>query len=133
MVEDEGFPAAAVAVAPRKPYKTTALQNRDSRFSDRRTSCPMTLRDFRSVLPALLLGMALCLAGSATPSAKTVREATVRQPAAPPPAQGTGGNSVERIAAVVNDDIISVSDLQTRIQLAIVATGLPDSPEARSK
>lgn len=37
------------------------------------------------------------------------------------------------IAAIVNDDIISSSDLADRIKLTIVGTGLPDSTETREK
>jgi len=37
----------------------------------------------------------------------------------------------ERIVAVVNEDIISSSDLRSRIALALLSSGLPDSPEVR--
>jgi peptidyl-prolyl cis-trans isomerase SurA len=47
---------------------------------------------------------------------------------APPPARSTEG-----IAAVVNDDIISISDLTARLQLALVSSGLPNSPETRQR
>jgi peptidyl-prolyl cis-trans isomerase SurA len=38
-----------------------------------------------------------------------------------------------RIAAVVNDEVISVYDLVNRIRLALVSTGLPDTPETRRR
>lgn len=38
---------------------------------------------------------------------------------------------VERIAAVVNDDIISVRELLGRTRMALIFSGQPDSPEAR--
>lgn len=38
-----------------------------------------------------------------------------------------------RPAAVVNDDIISVLDLAMRVQLAMVAAGIEDSPEVRRR
>lgn len=38
-----------------------------------------------------------------------------------------------RIAAVVNDDVISIYDLFTRLQLALLISGLPDSPENRRR
>jgi peptidyl-prolyl cis-trans isomerase SurA len=38
-----------------------------------------------------------------------------------------------RIAAVVNDDVISLVDLQQRIRLALVASNLPDDPAARQR
>ena len=40
---------------------------------------------------------------------------------------------VERIAAVVNEDVISTSDLAERIRLTQVASGLPDNPEVRRR
>jgi peptidyl-prolyl cis-trans isomerase SurA len=49
-------------------------------------------------------------------------------PLAPPPARSTEG-----IAAVVNDDIISMSDLTARLQLALVSSGLPNTPETRQR
>ncbi len=36
---------------------------------------------------------------------------------------------IERIAAVVNDDVISTSAVEARLRLAVVAAGLPPSPE----
>ncbi len=47
---------------------------------------------------------------------------------APPPPR-----SVEGIAAVVNDDIISMSDLTARLQLALVSSGLPGTAEVRQR
>lgn len=38
-----------------------------------------------------------------------------------------------RIAAVVNDEVISVYDLVNRTRLALISTGLPDTPEARRR
>lgn len=62
----------------------------------------------------------------------------VREPApAPAPAPTTPPAAVlqpvERIAAVVNDEIISLSDLEARVRLAIVSSGLSDSPDARQR
>jgi peptidyl-prolyl cis-trans isomerase SurA len=61
-----------------------------------------------------------------------VPQAPIPQASAPQSGPGAPG-PVERIAAVVNDDIVSMSDLQTRIQLALVSSGLPDTPEARQR
>lgn len=41
--------------------------------------------------------------------------------------------TVERIAAVVNDDVVSVYDLKERTRLAIFSTGLEDTPELRRR
>jgi peptidyl-prolyl cis-trans isomerase SurA len=40
---------------------------------------------------------------------------------------------VQRVAAVVNDDIISVLDLEQRIRLGLASTNLPDTVESRSR
>ncbi|MBI1209379.1 MAG: peptidylprolyl isomerase [Azospirillum sp.] len=44
-----------------------------------------------------------------------------------------GGSTVGRIAAVVNEDIISVTDLNERMELALLSTGLPDTQESRDR
>ncbi|WP_236024638.1 peptidylprolyl isomerase [Arenibaculum pallidiluteum] len=59
-------------------------------------------------------------------------------PGAPPtamlrPPPSGAPSMVERIAAVVNDEIVSLSDLEARLQLALLSAGLPDSPEARQR
>jgi peptidyl-prolyl cis-trans isomerase SurA len=48
------------------------------------------------------------------------------------PAPG-GDQLVTRIAAVVNDDIVSLSDIQGRTRLALFSSGLPDTPESRQR
>lgn len=39
----------------------------------------------------------------------------------------------QRIAAVVNDEVISIYDLVNRTRLAVISSGLPDSPETRRR
>jgi len=46
-------------------------------------------------------------------------------------AWGAKAQEVQRIAAVVNDDVISLFDLKGRIDIAIAATGLRPSPDVR--
>lgn len=49
-------------------------------------------------------------------------------------AAGVGyGQDVLRIAAVVNDDVISVYDLMARTRLAIISSGLEDTPEIQRR
>ena len=43
------------------------------------------------------------------------------------------GRSLERIAAVVNDDAISVTDTEARLRLALLSSNLPDAPEVRQR
>ncbi len=52
-----------------------------------------------------------------------------RRPAAIPDAS----RPVERIAAVVNEDAISVLDLKARLRLALLSSGLPDTPDTRQR
>ncbi|WP_162937286.1 peptidylprolyl isomerase [Indioceanicola profundi] len=40
---------------------------------------------------------------------------------------------VERIAALVNEEVVSYSDLMGRMRLALASSGLPDSPEVRQR
>lgn len=49
-------------------------------------------------------------------------------PVSAPPAQ-----EVIRIAAVVNDEVISVTDLVSRINLLVFSSGLPDTQEVRQR
>ncbi|CAO3421751.1 peptidylprolyl isomerase [Azospirillum doebereinerae] len=55
----------------------------------------------------------------------------------PPAAKAQGGApatpGAERIAAVVNDDVISVSDVNARIRLALLNTGTQESQETRQR
>jgi len=51
-------------------------------------------------------------------------------PAAQPPA---GVASETRIAAVVNDEVISVADLASRVKMVMLSTSIPDTPQARQR
>ncbi|NYZ12292.1 peptidylprolyl isomerase [Azospirillum sp. RWY-5-1] len=87
-----------------------------------------SLRAVRSLLAATT---AVLVAGMvAQPAAAQQRAAT--QPAAARPAAGPGTQS-ERIAAVVNEDVVSMSDVYARIRLALLNAGLPDSQESRQR
>jgi peptidyl-prolyl cis-trans isomerase SurA len=63
----------------------------------------------RTVLPSILLALTL-LAGTAA-----------------------YGQNVQRIAAVVNDDAISVYDLLARLRMILLTTNLPDDAETRNR
>jgi len=53
-----------------------------------------------------------------------------RQAAAPPPA----GQAPEmRIAAVVNDEIISVFDVVSRVRMVMLSSNIADTPETRQR
>lgn len=48
-----------------------------------------------------------------------------------PPLRPAVGQDVQRIAAVVNDEIVSVFDLVSRTRVVLASTSVPDTPEAR--
>ncbi|KIL97114.1 Survival protein SurA precursor (Peptidyl-prolyl cis-trans isomerase SurA) [Paramagnetospirillum magnetotacticum MS-1] len=49
------------------------------------------------------------------------------------PLSWASAQDVDRIAAVVNDEIISIRDLDARLKLAITVSGLPDNIESRRR
>lgn len=73
-------------------------------------------------------------APATTPTGKTLPVVTsaASSPATNPAPPSPDNNSV-RIAAVVNDDVVSNLDLEERITLVIGTTGLQDTPETRAK
>jgi peptidyl-prolyl cis-trans isomerase SurA len=70
----------------------------------------------RGAAPALLLGTALLLSSALGPAAL---------------AQGGGGGP--RIAAVVNEAVITTGDLNDRVGLVTATAGVPDDPEVRRR
>jgi peptidyl-prolyl cis-trans isomerase SurA len=80
------------------------------------------------------LFLLLALAAPTVAFAQRVNQLpTLSVPARPLPPQTSEAPAAEGIAAVVNDAIISTSDVRARIGLAILSSGLPDSAEARQK
>ena len=45
----------------------------------------------------------------------------------------SGAQQVQRIAAIVSDDVVSMFDLQARIQMVIETSGLAATPEVRRR
>lgn len=74
----------------------------------------------------LLIGLA-GFSNNATPA--PVHRSPVQTPAPQPP----GENAETRIAAVVNDEVISVADLRSRIRMVMLSSNFPDSPETRQR
>ena len=56
-----------------------------------------------------------------------------RGPAQPPAVQPQGEVAETRIAAVVNDEVISVADLQSRLRMVMLSSNFPDSEETRQR
>jgi len=50
-----------------------------------------------------------------------------------PAAAQDDGAMVMRIAAVVNDDVISVYDIEARMRILIASAGIPDNPQVRAQ
>jgi peptidyl-prolyl cis-trans isomerase SurA len=77
---------------------------------------------------ALLLLAAIC---ASAPVAQSANRASIQRPPAstsPPSAAPE-----MRIAAVVNDEVISVFDLVSRLRMVLLSSNLPDTPEARQR
>ncbi|WP_207462490.1 peptidylprolyl isomerase [Azospirillum sp. SYSU D00513] len=74
---------------------------------------------FTAATACLVLATGPALAQTAKPSAGGA------------PAMRAAG--AERIAAVVNEDVVSVSDVHARIRLALLNSGAPDSEETRKR
>ena len=55
-----------------------------------------------------------------------------RAPAQPAP-QPSGDQAETRIAAVVNDEVISVGDVQSRLRMVMLSSNFPDSQEIRQR
>ncbi|MEZ5858631.1 MAG: peptidylprolyl isomerase [Geminicoccaceae bacterium] len=79
----------------------------------------MPSRTLLALLLAALLGLA------APPAAMAQDQAPQQQPAAP--------QSVQRIAAVVNDDIVSTQELRDRLALTLLFSNLPADPETQQR
>jgi peptidyl-prolyl cis-trans isomerase SurA len=80
----------------------------------------------------LALGVAGLYALAPTPEAvaRAKHQATAPSAEAPAPAGPVGE---VRIAAVVNDEVISVYDLISRIRMVTASSNLPDTPETRKR
>ncbi|KAA5607349.1 peptidylprolyl isomerase [Roseospira marina] len=71
------------------------------------------------VVKALLLASAVAMAGVVVPGTA--------------PRAQQEADMVLRIAAVVNDDVISVYDIEARTEILIASAGLPDTAETRTR
>jgi peptidyl-prolyl cis-trans isomerase SurA len=90
----------------------------------------MTMRWVSLALTALLL----CGGGFGRSAAQPVREAAMRAPAQAGPVAPNGAAPEEmRIAAVVNDEVISVYDVVSRMKMIMISSNLADTPEDRKK
>src|SRR5438105_11588532 len=91
-----------------------------------------------TILRWVCVGLAglTCFSGQA--SAARALSGAGSPPGAPAPqrpaAQPPDGQMIEtRIAAVVNDEVISVADLRARLRMVMLSSNLTDSPETRQR
>jgi peptidyl-prolyl cis-trans isomerase SurA len=92
--------------------------------------------EFRSFCVLILVG----LVASAAAAAQPATQPTGRQSAALPrsreaaPGQQAAPTAPEmKIAAIVNDEVISVFDLISRIRMVLISSSIPDTPENRQR
>ena len=81
--------------------------------------------------PGVLL-LALAVLCSVVPSARSAHRTAVQPQTATPSGQPQETPDMS-IAAVVNDEVISVYDLQSRERMVLLSSNLPDTPDARKK
>src|SRR5215813_8865956 len=82
------------------------------------------------------LGILLVAAGGLFSTAMAARapSSPAAQASQAPAAQPPAGQVPEtRIAAVVNDEVISVGDLRSRLRMVMLSSNLADSPETRQR
>ena len=81
-----------------------------------------------------LMVAALGCAATASDAQTRRQQPTAAASRQPAPAQKPGGTPPEmRIAAVVNDQVISLFDLASRVRMVLISSNLPDSEEIRQK
>src|SRR5712671_1302823 len=84
-------------------------------------------------LCAGVFALALC-SGAAYTAQLHGRQAAVQPPQPAAPGQPPAGPSPEmRIAAVVNDEVISVFDVVSRMRMVMISSNIVDSPEIRQR
>src|SRR5579863_414303 len=82
---------------------------------------------------AVVLALAL-FAGAGIAAPPRERQAAAQPPRQASPAQPPTGQAPEmRIAAVVNDEIISVFDVVSRMRVVMISSNIADTPETRQK
>jgi peptidyl-prolyl cis-trans isomerase SurA len=83
---------------------------------------------------AWLLAFVVAAAPGAIDAAQpSARQAAARQPNGAAPSPTPGQAPEMRIAAVVNDEVISVFDLGSRIRMVMLSSNIPDTPETRQR
>jgi peptidyl-prolyl cis-trans isomerase SurA len=82
----------------------------------------------------LVLTLAFVLLAVGGHAAEPARQAAAELPRRAAPAQPSAGGPTEmRIAAVVNNEVISMFDLVSRIRMVMISSNIPDTPETRKR
>jgi len=80
-----------------------------------------------------ILAAFILLAALALPSAVWAQRVSKLPAVMPPAAPEPSASTEERIAAVVNDGIVSTADVRARMALALLTSGLPDTVEVKQR
>jgi peptidyl-prolyl cis-trans isomerase SurA len=96
----------------------------------------MAVKRWLLILDTALIGVSISISGAIAASPRVLQTTAVpslaqRQQQGQPPTEQAYPQI--RIAAVVNDDVISVADLASRVRMAMLSTAVPDTPEARRR
>ena len=98
----------------------------------------MTVTRWFSSLVIVLAGLSAGIAATDAASPKALASRTI-PPTSPAPGGEPGQQPAQspypetRIAAVVNDEAISVGDLDSRVRMVMLSTAMPDTPDARKR
>jgi peptidyl-prolyl cis-trans isomerase SurA len=93
----------------------------------------MTVIRWLGVVLLALSGASSAAMSARAPAAPAPSASTARVPQAPAPQPPVGQTPETRIAAVVNDEVISVADLKSRLTMVMMSSNLADSPETRQR
>jgi peptidyl-prolyl cis-trans isomerase SurA len=93
----------------------------------------MTVIRWLGVVLLALSGASSAAMSARAPAAPAPSAPAARVPPAPAPQPPVGQTPETRIAAVVNDEVISVADLKSRLTMVMMSSNLADSPETRQR
>jgi peptidyl-prolyl cis-trans isomerase SurA len=84
-------------------------------------------------LSVFAFAAAMAQAGVVYAAQPSARQAAARSPHPTAPGQPPAGPPEMRIAAVVNDEVISIFDLVSRMRMVMISSNISDTPETRQR